>query len=222
MPKVVKLNDEEKHFLAIAKILWAGKWVITLLTICTVFSSVIFLNFSQPKFKVSLNYSVKLAPTAIYTKCAERLTCIQKLTDKKILAILAGEWSVRNNLLILTTTNTKDFSEYEKEIDELNKTLSTEIYNDAVREVNLITQGLEIYLESNPELMKRFLNAKLVIHTFENREDLISFGDISIKEVPSNFMLMTAISLIMGLFLGFVTVLLSNFLIRIKENWAET
>ena len=218
--KVVKLNDEEKYFLAVAKILWNGKWAISSITICTVLSTIILLSFSQPKFKVSVPFSVKLEHPYIITQCNYKKACIEKLTDEKISALLTDKWSVKNNLITLITTNTSDVRDYKKEIDELNKTLSEEIYNEALDEIEFITQELESYLDNNSFLFRRFFYAKKIIWTFKNQGEPISFSKISIKEIPSKFAIISGISLIMGLFLGFVTLLSREFLIRIKENWA--
>lgn len=222
MTKVVKLSDEERYFLAVVKILWNGKWAISSITICTVLSTIIFLSFSQPKYRVSVPFSVKLEHPSIQTECGNKKACMEKLTDKKIFALLTDKWSVKNNLITLITTNTSDVTDYKKEIDELNKTLSEEIYNEALDEIEFITQELESYLDSNSYLMKSFFRAKKIIWTFENQGELISFGKISIKEIPSKFAIISGISLIMGLFLGFVTLLSREFLIKIKENWAKT
>ena len=196
-----------------------GKLLISAFVAISVMSGFVYSQLAQPKFEVSVSFAVKLYSVSAQQIC-EGVECMQNEVSKQLMEDLDSNWNLtdQNSNLVLITEAPFNVKTYDDVFDELNQTITNQIYNEALDEVTLIKTELNDALMSTERVATNILNATRIIKAIDSGQKAISLGSVAIKKTSPKVPLILALSILLGGMIGVVFVLVKNTIRKRKES----
>jgi len=212
--------DDEIDLFVLFETLWRGKWLISVFVAISVLSGFVYSQLTPPKFEVSVSFVVKLYSFNAQQVCGRNIGCIVGETNKLLLENLDSNWKLtdQNSNLSLITEAPLDVKTYDDVFDELNQTITNQIYNEALNELIVIKTELDDSLMSTERVATNMLNASRIIKTIDSGQKAISFGSIAIKKISPEFLFILALSVVLGGIIGVLFVFVNKLIRKRKES----
>ena len=230
MSKNKKINDEIDLIKLIILIL-NHKLSILIITSVTLLSYYIINipNFSKKNFEVKIGYNIIFHPDRIVELCGKSYKCMHEKVSNEIMTMLSNGWSLNleNQTFLFFTSSPKSQEKYLEDFDKINKTLTEEIYDSAVNEVNEINkiydQMQQDFKDGKiPELNYPFndalLKSKRLIYSIDyNGKKAIDFSLAHIREIPNDYSHKLITAFIVGIIISILYVFVINGIKRFKK-----
>lgn len=209
MPKIRSTHDDELDLYEFIGTLWDSKWLIIAFVALVTFAGFGYSQLAQPKHQVSVPYTFNIHSVSTLQICRSDIKCIKSEDNKRLSALLGGEWN-SGGRLSLATNAPSEASQYMSEFDGYNETITDEIYEEAKAEITLIQTQLNETLLNTETVAANMLNAKRIIHAIDNGQKAIRFGSVSMRKVSPKVSLILASSAVLGGMIGVFLVLARN------------
>ena len=223
MTEVRTPSGDEIDLFELFENLWRGKWLISAFVAISLLSGFVYSQLTPPKFEVSVSFVVRLYPVSVQQICDVDVKCIVGETNKQLMENLDSNWNLKGKVpkLALRTEAPLDVKNYDAEFDEINQTITNQIYNEALDEVTLIKTELNDALMSTERVATNILNATRIIKAIDGGQKAISFGSVTIKKISPRVPLILAMSIVLGGLIGVVFVLVNDSIRKRKESPSE-
>lgn len=221
-------EKNEIDFLLLLKTFWENKWILIIaISICG-FAGYYYVNFVQKdKYHVSIPYAININPIEINRRCGSNTNCIMGRFNQRLIILLGNDWScVRNkrggdNSYILSHTTSKPLEaiKYEVLLKNINKEITSSVYNEAVSELTIIKKVMGPFSPflNKLRITNNILYANRITSKFIEGQNVINYGKISILKLPhkKNTLIML-LFVLLGIFLG-IFIVIVRYIIQIYK-----
>jgi len=201
------------------EIIWRGKWLISAFVAISVMSGFVYSQLAQPKFRVSVPFEIKLYFVSDKQLCGRNsVKCIIGESRKKIMGDLDINWKFKDSKLALSTEAPLNVKTYDDMFDKINQKLTNEIYKEALDEIAIIKNEMNVTLLQTEQGASNILNALRVMKVIDSGQKALSFGSFAIKKISPNVPLILVLSIVLSGMIGVVFVLFNNTIRKRKES----
>lgn len=212
--------DDEIDLFEFFQTIWDGKWLIIFFVVLAVSIALAYSFMTKPKFEVSAPYSINIYPVSAQQICGGNVGCIENEVNKALSTLVNNDWKKASKGLSfsLITEQPQDINVYANEFENYTKSLTAEIYSEALHELNLIENDLNAELLRTERVATNILNAKRVMHKIDSGESVINLGAISVHKTFPKIQLILAIAIVLGGMIGVFIVLIRSAVKNRKEQ----
>jgi len=221
MNQMNQSQDDEIDLFELFQMLWDGKWLISAFVVVITLLGFGYSQFAQPKYEVSVPFSVNIYSLSSQQICGGNVVCIEAGTTKGLTALLEGDWSKDQQSLSLKTTNPLGVDDYQADFVRVNRLLTHEVYDEAATELSLIKTEFSDALLSTERVANNVLIGKRIIQSIDDGKNVISFGSVYVSKISPKVPLIIALSLVLGGVLGTFFILVRSAVSKRRKQLAE-
>ena len=219
MSQVLPPYDNEIDLIELFETIWRGKWLISAFVAISVISAFLYLQLAQPRFTVSVPYSIKLYSVSNLQLCGVNgVNCIIRESTKQFMEDLDRNWNFKNSKLVLSTETPLNVKTYDDMFDKINQKFTNEIYKEALDEITFIKNEINVTLLKTDRDAYNMLNGWRIMKEIDSGQKALYFGSVAIKKISPNVPLILALSIVLSGMIGLVFVFFNNTIRKRKDS----
>ena len=214
-----QMQNDEIDLFELFQTIWDGRRVIIGLIISAAFFGLSYSYVAQPKYMVSVPFTVNIYPAEYKMLCAISVPrtsrdtmsdCIQNEIANQLLALLGSGWKSNNGNISSTIRKPSQLSKYKSDFERASDELTNNTYADAVNKIAIIKNELHESGLGTEMIASVMLNSLEAIKHIDAGQSVVKFGSVSIKLISPRMPLILAFSIALGGILGVLYVLIAN------------
>lgn len=218
--KTIEAVDLSEMFM----IIWSGKAVIISVLVSALLFGFGYVKNSDLKYKIKFLYSVNVFNPQMVDMCGGALDCVKEQVGKELLSYLRRDHPWQHNIglseMFLITENPLTIKQYENSIKVAKQSLTSELYNIAILELDWLEEKSRRNMKISEELADAELQSYRFVQKIVAEKQLIGSSVVTVEKVAPKEKLILLSSLVLGLLFGILTVLI-RYVIRSGKNVAK-
>ena len=202
-----QIQNDEIDVFELFRTLWNSKWLISTFIILTTLMGFVYSQVVQPKYNVSVPYTIDMFSVKIQQLCNYSFNCMKSEEKKRLLFFLKAGWGPN---LSFSTTTPLDLSVYEAQLVRAKEAYTNEMYVNAKTELAFIRTELDDAVLNTEIIAKSMLHAKRIINSIDSGQSAMTFGSVSIVKSSLKVQLILAFSAVLGGMFGIFFIIVRN------------
>jgi hypothetical protein len=200
--KKTKKSSDEIDLIEIFLIFYQEKWLIGMMMLISLLITFGYLQITKPNYKISIEYKINSSHNQNFISEGKFKDILLYNLDK--------EWSVEKNQIIKFTKNPLLISQYQTNLNKLEKKINTSIFTYTKNDLSMILNEISNSFYNTETIATEVLRSERILKYLGSGKNIVIFNSISIKKTLKTKSLIF-ISIVLSFFI-------SSFIIIIRYN----